>query len=348
MPRRAPVIELSAMERRELERLTRGGTTPQQMAMRARLVLLAADGRSNQEIQAALGVTKNVVTVWRTRFRWQRLEGLKDRAGRGRKRTYGHDERLAVIARSCETSVAGRVPTVREIAQALAPLGISKSTVGRMMRAIDLRPNKVQSWLTSRDPEFERKAAEVCGLYLNPPANALVISVDEKTNIQALGRVVPDKPARLGSARKRNFEYVRHGTASLFAALVVHSGEVIADVKEHTTRVEFIEFLDEINRRCPQDRMVHVITDNLAVHKTPEVKAWFAHHARFHMHHTPTHASWLNQVELFFSIYARQFLKDGIFASKQELIDGILAYIARYNETSKPFRWTYDADPLRA
>jgi transposase len=348
MPRRAPVIELSPSERGELERLTRGGTTPQQMAMRARLVLLAAEGRSNQQIQVALGVSKNVVTAWRTRFRWQRLDGLKDRVGRGRKRTYGHDERLAVIARSCETSATGRVPTVREIAEALAPLGISKSTVGRMMKAIDLKPNTVQSWLTSRDPEFERKAAEVCGLYLDPPANAVVISVDEKTNIQALGRVVPDKPARPGSARKRDFEYVRHGTASLFAALVVHSGEVIAEVKERTTRVEFIEFLDEIDRRAPKDRMIHVIADNLAVHKTPDVKAWFARHPRFQMHHTPTHASWLNQVELFFSIFARRFLKDGIFDSRQELIDGILVYIARYNETSKPFRWTYDADPLRA
>jgi transposase len=347
MPRRALVIELSTSEREELERLTRSGTTPQQMAMRARLVLLAASGRSNQEIEAALGVTKNVVTLWRTRFRWQRLEGLKDRPGRGRKRTYGHDERMAVIARSCEASVTGRAPTVREIAAALAPLGISKSTVGRMMKALDLKPNKVESWLTSRDPEFERKAAEVCGLYLNPPDNALVISVDEKTSIQALGRVVPDKPARPGSARKRDFEYVRHGTTSLFAALVVHSGEIIADVKERHSRVEFIEFLDEINRRCPKDRMIHVIADNLAVHKTQEVNAWLARHARFHMHFTPTHASWLNQVELFFSIFARQFLKDGIFDSKQELIDGILAYIVRYNQTSKPFRWTYDADPLR-
>lgn len=347
MPRQAVPIELSPAERAELERLTRGGTTPQQLAMRARIVLLAAEGRRNQEIQAAVGVTKNVVTLWRTRFRWERMKGLQDRPGRGRKRTYGHEDRIKVIARSCETSESGRVPTVREIAQALAPLGISKSTVGRMMRALDLKPNKVESWLTSRDPEFERKAAEVCGLYLNPPENALVISVDEKTSIQALGRAVPDKPARPGSARKRDFEYVRHGTTSLFAALVVHSGKVIADVKERNSRVEFIEFLDEIDRRCPKDRMIHVIADNLAVHKTPEVKAWLSRHARFTMHFTPTHASWLNQVELFFSILARQFLKDAIFDSKQALIDGMLAYVARYNETSKPFRWTYAADPLR-
>jgi len=348
MSRRAVQIELSPNERDELERLVRARRTPQQMVMRARLVLMAAEGKNNQEIQAELGVTKNVVTLWRTRFRWERMEGLKDRAGRGRKRTYGHDDRVAVIARSCQPSPGGGAPTVREIAKAMAPLGISKSTVGRMMKALDLKPNKVESWLTSRDPDFERKAAEVCGLYLNPPANALVISVDEKTGIQALGRVVPDKPARPGSARKRDFEYVRHGTTSLFAALVVHSGEIIADVKDRHTRVEFIEFLDEINRRCPKDRIIHVIADNLAVHKTPEVKAWLTHHARFQMHFTPTHASWLNQIELFFSIFARQFLKDGIFDSKHELVDGIMAYISRYNETSKPFRWTYDADPLRA
>jgi transposase len=347
MPRKAPVIELSPEEEKSLVRLAKSATTPQGAAMRARIILLASEGKDNQMISSQLGVGKNVVTLWRSRFRWHRMESLRDTPGRGRKRKYVHEHRLQVIARSCEESELGRPRTIREIAGVLAALGVSKTTVGRMLKEIDLKPSKVESWLTSRDPDFERKAAEICGLYLNPPANALVVSIDEKTGIQALGRVVPDKPARPGSPRKQDFEYIRHGTASLFAAFLVHSGDVIAEVRDRHTRVEFIDFLEEVHRQCPKDKMIHVILDNLAVHKTQEVKGWLKGHARFEFHFTPTHASWLNQVEMWFSILARKFLKNGVFGSKQELVAGIVAYIRNYNETAKPFRWTYASDPLR-
>ena len=324
MSRKAPVIGLTAEERKQLEQLVNKPSTAQAISLRARIILLAAGGMANKEIHKALQVNKNVVNLWRRRFHEERLEGLKDRPGRGRKRIYGHDERLKVIAKGCE-----------------------KPPEAQRWKEIDLKPHKVQMWLTSKDPDFECKAAEICGLYLNPPENALVISVDEKTGIQAVGRKYADKPERPGSLRKREFEYKRHGTVSLFAAFVVHSGEVIAEVKERHTRVEFIDFLEEVNRQCPKDRMIHVIVDNLAVHKTPEVKDWLSKHGRFEFHFTPTHASWLNQIEMWFSILARRFLKDGIFNSKEELVQGLMNYIKSYNEHPKAFRWTCAADPLR-
>lgn len=347
MTRQAVLIELSASEHEELDRMVSSPSTPQGLAMRARIVLLASAGRRNKEIGPSLGVSKNVVTLWRNRFRWERLAGLKDRPGKGRKRKYGHDQRLKVIARSCEKPPEAGRWTVRDLAASLADVGVSKSTIFRILKEIDLKPHQVQGWLTSRDPDFERKAAEICGLYLNPPANALVVCVDEKTGIQALGRKYPDKPERPGNRRKREFEYVRHGTASLFAAFLVHSGEVIANIKDRHTRVEFIEFLDELNHKCPKDKAIYVIVDNLAVHKTKEVKQWLTRHLRFKFVFTPTHASWLNQVEMWFSILTRRFLKDGIFDSKEELVDRLMYYIKQYNTHAKPFRWTYAADPLR-
>lgn len=346
MARRAVAIELSAEEREELERLTRSARTPQALAQRARIVLLASAGMENQQIAAEVGLHANVVGLWRQRFRQERMVGLADRPGRGRKRTYGHEARLAVVL-SSQSDDQGRRPSVRKIAASLESQGMSKSTVARLLKAMDLKPWKVESWLTSRDPDFERKAAEICGLYLDPPTNALVVCVDEKTGIQALGRVVPDKPARPGSPRKQDFEYVRHGTASLFAAFLVHSGEVIAQVKQRHTRVEFIEFLEEIERCCPADRMIHLVVDNLAVHKTQEVRDWVARHWRFQLHFTPTHASWLNQVEMWFSILVRQYLKNAVFGSRQDLVAGLLRFIESYNTNAKPFRWTYAADPLR-
>ncbi len=346
MPKSAPSIELTEQERTELEAMARKPSTAQGMAMRANIILLAAEGKQNKEIQKTLGVNKNVVSLWRNRFRFRRTNGLHDMPGRGRKRTYGHDERLKVIAKGCEKPPDAQIWTIRDLAAALAETGISKSTVGRILKDIDLNPHKVESWLNSKDPDFEPKAAEICGLYLAPPENALVVSVDEKTGIQALGRKFPDKPERPGSSRKREFEYKRHGTVSLFAAFVVHSGRVIGEVKERHTRVEFLDFLEELNRNCPKDKMIHVIVDNLAVHKTQEVKDWLARNRRFEFHFTPTHASWLNQVEMWFSILARRFLKDGIFNSKEELVNGLLKYINDYNEKAKPFRWTYAADPL--
>lgn len=340
----APKIELDPQEREELEKLKRAKTTPKNIAQRVDVVLLAASGLQNEEIARLVGTTPLTVGVWRRRFRLNRMAGLKDRAGRGKKRVYGHDDRLKVIALSSEEREDGTRPTVRGTA---ARAGMSKTTVGRILKEIDLKPHRTEIWLTSRDPDFEKKAAEICGLYLNPPENALVVSVDEKTQIQALERKFPDKTARPKSPRKRDFEYIRHGTASLFAAFIVETGQVVASVKERHTRVEFLEFLDELDRACPGDRIVHVILDNLAVHKTQEVKDWIGRHFRFQLHFTPTHASWLNQVELFFSILSRRYLRDALVASREELVEGMMGFIRRYNEEARPFRWVHDSDPLR-
>lgn len=344
MRSKAQPIELTIEEKTTLDQLANSRNTPQGMAQRAKIVLLAADGLKNTDIACQLQLETHLVGRWRNRFRWKRLEGLQDEKGRGRKRLYSHDVRFKIITKSCETPPEGTHWTVRELAK---EVNVSKSTVNRILHELDLKPWKVEEWLTSYDPEFEKKAAEICGLYLNPPENALVVSVDEKTGIQALGRVNEDKPERPGSPRKQDFEYIRHGTACLFAAFVVHDGKVIADVKDRHTANDFIDFLDTINSCCPKDKMIHLIVDNFSAHKTINVKEWFAKHGRFVIHFTPTHASWINQVEMWFSILARRLLKHAVFDSKEALVQAIMDYIRKYNEHSKPFRWTYDADPLR-
>jgi len=346
MARKPIKIELDAQERGDLENMVNSRMTPQGMAQRASVVLLAEQGKSNDDIARELNVHRNFVSRWRGRFRWKRIEGLKDEPGKGQKRTYGHDARLKVIAKSCEKPPEAQRWTVRDIAAALSDVGISKTTVGRILKSTDLKPHQTEQWMTSRDPDFEAKSAEICGLYLNPPENALVVCVDEKTGIQALSRVNPDKPERPGSPRKREFEYERHGPVSLFAAFVVHNGQVIGEVEDRHARVEFLRFLDRICAETPTDKMIYVILDNLMAHKTQEVKDWLASHPRFEFHYTPTHASWLNQVEMWFSILARRLVNDGIFDSKEELVRAIMDFITKYNERGKPFRWTYASDPL--
>jgi transposase len=228
-----------------------------------------------------------------------------------------------------------------------AEVGISASQVWRICRALDLKPWQVGSWMTSHDPDFLAKAAEVCGLYLDPPEGAVVFSVDQKTGMQATSRVNPTRPAAPGRAARQEFEYRRHGTAVLFAALDVHHGEVIPQISDSSRSANFVAFLADLDRQVPADRALHVIADNLSAHKTPAVREFLAAHPRVSLHHTPTHASWLNQVELFFSILARGLLRHGEFDSIEDLGARILAFIAGYNQQAKPFRWTYDGRPLQ-
>jgi transposase len=344
--RKAKEIVLEGEERVELERIVRASTSEQRLVQRARVVLLAAAGETNVAIAPLVGLCAHKVSKWRTRFAAERLAGLRDRPRPGGPRRYGHDRRLAVFRTGCAPPPEGETHwTVRSLA---AAVGISKSRVHVILDEADLKPHQVRSWLTSLDPEFETKQAQVCGLYLQPPQGAIVVSIDEKTSIQAREPVRPTIPAAPGRAERREFEYKRHGTVALLAALLVHTGEIKGGVYERTSRLEFVDFLDRLEAEIPAGKQIHAILDNLQVHKTPEVNVWLEAHPRWRFHFTPTHASWLNQIELFFSILSRRLLKRGLFTSKDDLKAQLLAFIERYNPTAKPFAWTYAGKPLTA
>jgi transposase len=342
--RKARVVVLDREERLELERIVRAATSEQRMVRRAQVVLLAAAGETNAVIAPRVGLSAHKVSKWRTRFAEERLAGLFDRPRPGGPCRYGHDERLAVFRTACAAPPEGETHwTVRALA---AAVGISKSRVHVILDDADLKPHQVRSWLTSLDPDFDTKQAQVCGLYLKPPKGAIVVSIDEKTSIQAKQPVRPTIPATPGKAERREFEYKRHGTLALLAALLVHSGEVKGGVYARNSRVEFVDFLDRLEAEIPAGKKVHAILDNLQVHKTPEVCQWLEAHPRWQFHFTPTHASWLNQIELFFSILSRRLLKRGVFTSKDDLKTQLLGFIERYNPTAKPFAWTYAGKPL--
>jgi transposase len=237
-----------------------------------------------------------------------------------------------------------------QLAKSLADIGISASQIGRILADLDIKPHRVRGWITRPDdPAFWERAADVCGLYLAPPTNALVLSVDEKTGIGARSRTRPGTPPAPGRPTRQEHEYVRHGTATLLAALDVHHGGVVqaTDVDRNTAR-NFIAFLDDLDAKIPAELAVHLVLDNGSSHIANQTRWWFVDHPRFRAHYTPTHASWLNQVELFFSILARRLLKRGEFASVDDLVAKVMAFIADYNRTAKPFRWTYDGRPLKA
>jgi transposase len=333
-----------------LESWTRAGTVEARTAKRARIILLAAAGESNRDIGLAVDLHYNQVGIWRKRYEEFGLAGLEDEERTGRPVVYGHDDVLLLVKLVTEppTDHATRW-SMESLAQAMADHGvpISASQCWRICSALDLKPWQVESWMTSHDPEFWEKASDVCGLYLDPPQNAVVWSVDEKSGMQAKSRINPTKPAVPGKAVRREFEYKRNGTAVLFAALDVHDGSLAGWVADSTKSENFVEFLGDLVRQTPKGLDLHCIADNLSAHKTPLVAEFLVENPHVHIHYTPTHASWLNQVELFFSILERRLLRRGEFASTDELADRIIAFIKDYNRRAAPFRWTYDGRPLR-
>ena len=342
-----PPVALRDGDRAELERRVRGHKSTQRAARRARIVLMAADGVSNRQIALAVGIDQAYVGQWRRRYVADGLAGLEDRKRSGRPRRLGPADRLAVAAKA--TQARPEVDSQwshASLAEALAEDGvtISASYVGRMLKAMDLKPHLVRGWLNRKDsPEFWERAADVCGLYLNPPLGALVLSVDEKTAIAARSRKHPTQPVEPGQPERREFEYRRHGTASLLAALDVTTGEVVAtDIPRADSR-HFIDFLEDIDAANPLELTIHLVVDNGSSHVSKATRAWLAEHPRFVVHYTPKHASWLNQVELVFSILTRKLLKRGEFSSREDLVDKVLAFIDKRNEDARPFAWKYDA-----
>lgn len=348
-------VRLDYDELVELERRANAHTSTQRCARRAKVILWCAQGVPLRQISERVDMDQHQVGLWRKRFLADRLDGLNDEARSGRPRRLGHDERMQIAA----VATSERDPddpigtwTYIEVTEAMNEAGIevSVSQVWRILHAMDIDLSKVRGWLNRRDdPDFWVRVRDVCGLYLNPPEHALVLSVDEKTSVQAKSRKHRDQPPRQGRLRRREFEYVRHGTASLFAALDVHSGEVLAEpIDGKNNSVNFCGFLDDIERAVAPNLAIHVVLDNGSSHVSKHTRAWFDAHPRWHVHYTPPHASWVNQVELFFSILQRKVITNGNFASRDDLITKMLRFVADYDQTARPFKWTYAADPLVA
>jgi len=346
MSRRAPKIELSNEERMHLENVVRSPSAAQRDVLRARVVLLAAEGQRNEEIQGRLGVSKPVVIKWRRRFAADRLAGLADEPGRGRRRKYDADIRHRIAATACSTPPAsvGTHWSVRTLAR---HLGVGVRIVQAVLSAESIQLHRFRYWKDSHDPEFEPKMLAVVGLYLHPPENAVVLSVDEKTSIQALDRTQPRLPLKPHRIERLSHEYKRHGTASLLASLEVHSGQVRAESIQRNDSTTFIRFLRHLLQAYPSQEL-YLIADNGSSHRSKKTLAWVAKHKRLHLTFTPTHASWLNQIEIWFGILTRRVVRRGIFKSRQELVDRLLSFIKTYNQEARPFEWTYTGNPLAA
>lgn len=341
----APQLVVSPAERAALERLVRARTTEQRLAQRARIVLDAAEGVANKRIAAQRDVNLMTVLLWRRRFERERLAGLREAARPGRPPLYTRDDRDRVIALTLEPPPAGTTHwSARRMA---ARVGMSTRTVQRIWAEADLKPHRVETFKFSTDPALEAKVRDVVGLYLAPPERAIVLSVDEKTQIQALDRTAPMLPLRGGSVERRTHDYVRNGTTSLFAALDCATGQVTTEARARHTGADFLAFLRRLDRAYP-DVELHVVLDNVSTHKTPAVRDWLARHPRITFHFTPTSASWLNQVETWFSVLTRQAIRRGSFGSVKELIAMIEAFTASWNAGSSPFVWTKTADEILA
>jgi transposase len=343
---RALEIVLTDAERAELEGWARRRTSAAGLAMRSRIVLAAADGGSNTELSQRLGLAIGTVRRWRNRFAKYRLDGLLDEPRPGRPRVVGDEAIEALITATLETTPPEATHwSTRSMAN---HLGLSQSTVSRVWRAFGLAPHKQDSWKLSTDPLFVEKVRDVVGLYLHPPERALVLCVDEKTQIQALNRTQPVFPMLPGTPARASHDYVRHGTSSLYAALDLTTGQVIGALHTRHRAQEFLAFLKKIDANVSADLDVHLVLDNASTHKTPTVKRWLTAHPRFVLHFTPTSSSWLNLVERWFSELTTKKLRRGTHTSVRQLNDDIRAWIDTWNDNPRPYVWTKTADQILA
>jgi transposase len=336
-------LVVTEIERAELVRVTKRAQVNHALAFRARLVL-ACLGATDTAVARRYRTTNATVGKWRARFIARRLEGLYDEPRVGAPRTISDAEVEAVIVQTLETTPRGETHwSTRSMA---AKAGMSHTMVGRIWRTFGLKPHITHSFKLSPDPQLVDKVRDVVGLYMNPPTNAVVFSVDEKSQIQALERAQPILPMDIGQPERRTHNYVRNGTLDLFAALNVATGEVLARCKQQHRAQDFVAFLRDIDASVVSDVEVHVVLDNLSTHKAPVVHRWMLRHPRFHLHFTPTYGSWLNLIERFFGLLTEKALRRGSHTSIPQLRDAILAYVAAHNENGKPFRWTKTADEI--
>ena len=335
-------LPLSASQRIELQSYLRKQNLPASVAQRMRIILALADGLSYREIMENLGTTAPTISLWKKRYLEEGVVGLGTvRPGQPPK-LLTPELRAKILAKTYESPADGSTHwSLRKMA---AVMGVGKELVRKVWKEADLKPHRLERYLTTKDPEFEQKAADIIGLYLKPPQHAAVFCVDEKSAIQALDRKDRRLPLSPGRAERHGFEYYRHGTLSLFAALNPKTGAVLGQTAARHTSKEFVEFLDQVVGNCAPDQEIHIILDNLQVHKTDLVKEFLAGHPNVRLHFTPTYSSWLNQVEIWFGKLQREVLQRGIFTSVADLRRKIMRYIRLYGKTAKPFRWKY-SDP---
>ena len=345
MPRRMPPVTLDGDERAQLESLSRSRSMPVALVQRAKIVLACADGTLNSEVAGQLGIHKATVGLWRRRFGERRIAGLYDELRPGKPRTID-DERVAELIYTTLHTRPSNGATHWSTRELEAETGISKSSVQRYLSLFGVQPHRTESFKLSTDPFFVDKLRDVVGLYLNPPDNALVVCVDEKSQCQALERTQPMLPMGLGYIEGVTHDYKRHGTTTLFAALDVLTGAVLSTCKPRHRHQEFLSFLREIDKVVPADLEVHAIVDNYRTHKHPKVNAWLAAHPRWHLHFVPTYSSWLNLVERFFALITDKAIRRGSFTSVKELIVKIDHFVRHYNKHCKPFMWTATADSI--
>ena len=338
-------ILLTDEDRTWLQTKMQSALTPRRLAERCRIVLLAAEGKRNEQIAMDLYYSEDKVGRWRTRFAKMGRAGIeRDAAGRGRKLTYPAEVRQQLIRKTTRSTPPGQTHWSRTtMAKAME---LSPSTVGRVWREHGLKPHLVRTFKVSNDPRFAEKLEDIVGLYLAAPDHALVLCCDEKSQVQALDRTQPGLPLKKGRAGTMTHDYVRHGTTTLFAALNVADGQVIAQCQPRHRHQEWLKFLQQLDRETPADRDLHLILDNYATHKHAKVKKWLAKHPRFHLHFTPTSASWLNMVERFFRDLNEKRLRRGIFHSVPHLVAALEEYLLHYNNEPTPFVWTAKAKDL--
>lgn len=337
MSRRAVPISLSEEERRTLQRRVNSATAAQREVWRSRVILLAAEGKENREIASEVGLSPRSVTLWRKRFAMGRVPAL---ANRPKKRTpikYTEEDRRRVVETACtQTPEAETHWSVRTLAKAT---GVGRETVRAILQGSRLRPHRVGTFTRSNDPEFREKLIDVVGLYTDPPDNAVVLCVDEKTQVQALDRRQPQLPMRPDQIARRTHDYKRNGTTQLFAALDVAAAQVRAQCKDRHRSEDFLRFLDGVIQHYPKQRM-HVILDNVSSHKSAQVQAWLAQHSQVSFHYVPTYSSWLNMVEIFFNLVQSKVVARGVFPSKKDLVVKLLAFVDKFNREGKRFHWT--------
>jgi len=341
-----PKVELTLTEeqRQSLTRWARRPKSSQQLALRSRIVLACGDGATNTAVAARLQVTVQTVGKWRRRFLAKGLDGLLDEPRPGAPRTITDAHVEEVVTRTLESKPKNATHwSTRSMAQAA---GLSPTAIARIWRTFGLKPHLTKTFKLSTDPQFIDKVRDVVGLYLNPPDRAIVLSVDEKSQVQALDRTQPLLPLGLGHPEAHSHDYARHGTTSLFAALNVATGQVIGECFRQHRQQEFVKFLERIDAAIPEepDVTIHLIMDNYGTHKTPKVKRWLTRHPRYRVHFTPTSASWLNQVERFFGAITAKRIRRGTFRSVRQLETAIRDYLTEHNAAPQPFVWTADAD----
>lgn len=345
MARIGQPIEVTHEERDELLTMSRSHKLEKRYVDRSMIILYSAEGKTLEQIIELTGKSRPVVNKWRQRFRKLGLEGLKDAPRSGKPKTITPEQKAMVIEKACTKPEGGYTNWSQE--RIAKEVGISQAKVFQILKKADLKPHKIEYWCgKSRDPEFEQKMINIVGLYMNPPENALVICVDEKTQIQALDRTQPELPLRSGNPRRQTATYKRNGTVSLIAALAVHTGEVTAKTMKSNNAENFLKFLKILDRKY-RNKKLHIIIDNLSIHKHKDVKQWIEGKRKITLHFTPTYSSWLNQIEIWFNILTKDVVKGGIWNSSEQLANQLMEYVVTYNETrAKPFQWTYTGEPL--